>query len=35
MVLYRHLFKTFLQFMMFHKVKGFGVVNETGVDAFP
>ena len=34
MVWYFHLFKSFLQFVMIHTVKGFRVVNETEVDVF-
>ena len=34
MVQYSHLFKSFLEFLMVHAVKGFGVVNETLVDVF-
>ena len=34
MVWYPHLFKSFLQFVMIHTVKGFSVVNETEVDVF-
>ena len=34
MVWYSHLFKNFPQFMMSHRVKGFGVVDETEVDVF-
>ena len=34
MVWYLHLFKSFLQFVMIHTVKGFCVVNETEVDVF-
>ena len=34
MVWYSHLFKSFPQFVMIHTVKGFSVVNETGVDVF-
>ena len=34
MVLYSHLFKSFPQFIMFHTVKGFVVVDETEVDVF-
>ena len=33
MVWHSHLFKSFLQFVMIHTVKGFSVVNETEVDA--
>ena len=34
MAQYSHLFKSFLEFLMVHAVKGFGVVNETLVDVF-
>ena len=34
MVWYSHLFKSFLQFVVIHTVKGFSTVNETEVDAF-
>ena len=34
MVWYSHLFQNFLQFMVIHTVKGFGVVNKTEVDVF-
>ena len=34
MVWYFHLFKNFPQFAVIHTVKGFGLVNKTGVDAF-
>ena len=34
MVWYSSLFKNFLQFVLIHTVKGFGVVNETEVDVF-
>ena len=34
MVWYSHLFKSFPQFVMIHRVKGFSVVDETEVDAF-
>ena len=34
MVWYIHLFKSFPQFVMIHKVKGFSVVDETEVDVF-
>jgi len=33
-VWYFHLFKNFLQFVVIHTVKGFGVVNEAEVDVF-
>ena len=34
MVWYSHFFKSFLQFVMIHIVKGFSVVDETEVDIF-
>ena len=34
MVWYFHLLKNFLQFVVIHTVKGFGVVNEAEVDVF-
>ena len=34
MVCYSHLLKNFLQFVMIHAVKGFGIVNEAEVDIF-
>ena len=34
MVWYSHLFKSLAQFVMMHTVKGFDVVNVTGVDVF-
>ena len=34
MGLYSHLFKSFPQFVMIHRVKGFSIVNETEVDVF-
>ena len=34
MVWYSHPFKSFPQFIMIHTVKGFGIVNETEIDAF-
>ena len=33
-VWYSHLFKNFLQFVVIHTVKGFGVVNKAEVDIF-
>ena len=30
---YSHLFKNFLQFVVIHTVKGFGVINKAGLDA--
>ena len=34
MVCYSYLFKNFLQFVVIHTVKGFGMVNKVEVDAF-
>ena len=34
MVWYFHLFKYFLQFVVFHTIKGFGVVDKAEVNAF-
>ena len=34
MVLYSHLFKNFPQFVVFHRVKGFSIVNEAEIDFF-
>ena len=34
MVCYSHLLKNFLQFVVIHTVKGFGIVNKTEVDVF-
>ena len=34
MVWYSHLLKNFLQFVVIHTVKGFGVVNKAEVDVF-
>ena len=34
MVWYSHLLKKFLQFVVIHTVKGFGIVNEAEVDVF-
>ena len=34
MVWYSHLLKNFLQFVVLHTVKGFGVVNKAEVDVF-
>ena len=31
---YSHLFKNFPQFVVFHTVKGFGIVDETEIDIF-
>ena len=33
-VWYSHLFKNFLQFVVIHTVKGFGIVNKAEVDFF-
>ena len=34
MVLYFHILKNFLQFVVIHTVKGFGIVNEAEIDVF-
>ena len=34
MVWYSHLFQNFLQFIVIHIVKGFGIVNEAEIYAF-
>ena len=34
MVWYSHLFKNFLEFVVTHAVKGFGIVNKAEVDVF-
>ena len=34
MVWYSHLFKNFLQFVVIHTVKNFGIVNKAEVDVF-
>ena len=34
MVWYSHLFQNFLQFIMIHTVKGFGIVNKAVIDVF-
>ena len=34
MVWYSHLFQNFLQFIMIHTVKGFGIVNKAEIDVF-
>ena len=34
MVWYSHLFRNFLQFVVIHTVKGFGVVNKAEIDVF-
>ena len=33
-VWYSHLFQNFLQFIVIHTVKGFGIVNKAEIDAF-
>ena len=33
-VWYSHLFQNFLQFIMIHAVKGFGIVNKAEIDVF-
>ena len=33
-VWYSHLFQNFAQFVVIHRVKGFGIVNKTEVDVF-
>ena len=33
-VWYSHLFQNFLQFIVIHKVKGFGIVNKAETDVF-
>ena len=33
-VWYSHLFKNFLQFVVIHTVKGFGIINKAEVDVF-
>ena len=33
-ICYSHLFKNFPQFIVFHRVKGFGIVNKAEVDVF-
>ena len=33
-VWFSHLFQNFLQFVVIHTVKGFGIVNKTEVDVF-
>ena len=35
MVWYSHLLKNFLQFIVIHIVKGFGIVNKAEIDIFP
>ena len=34
MVWYSHLFQNFLQFIVIHTVKGFGMVNKAEIDVF-
>ena len=34
MVWYSHLFQKFLQFIVIHTVKGFGIVNKAEIDVF-
>ena len=34
MVWYSHLLKNFLQFIVIHTVKGFGIVNKAEIDVF-
>jgi len=34
-VWYSYLFKNFLQFVVIHRVKGFGIVNKAETDVFP
>ena len=34
MVWYSHLFQNFLQFVVIHTLKGFGIVNKAEVDVF-
>ena len=34
MVWYSHLFQNFPQFLVFHTVKGFGIVNKAEIDVF-
>ena len=34
MVWYSHLLKNFSQFVVIHKVKGFGIVNKAEIDVF-
>ena len=35
MVWYSHLFQNFPQFVVIHRVKGFGIVNKAEIDVFP
>ena len=34
MILYSHLFKNFIKFVVIHTVKGFSIVNETQIEVF-
>ena len=34
MVWYSHLFRNFPQFIVIHRVKGFGIVNKAEIDVF-
>ena len=34
MVWYSHLFQDFLQFIVIHRAKGFGIVNKAAIDVF-
>ena len=34
MVWYAHLFQNFLQFIMIHTIKGFGIINKAETDVF-
>ena len=34
MVWYSHVFQNFLQFIVTHRVKGFGIVNKAEIDVF-
>ena len=34
MVLYSHIFQNFPQFIVIHRVKGFGIVNKAEIDVF-
>ena len=34
MVWYSHLFQNFSQFLVIHRVKGFGIVNKAEIDVF-
>ena len=34
MVWYSHLFQNFLQFIVIHRVEGFGIVNKAEIDVF-